>query len=135
MVNSGGDVVAKKRVAVPSSGTIFMKAVTNMLKWYTDLLLSRIFTDDVHLLDRLAAIDPDVVIVEREDVSLNSRYPLWSLLEGRPNTTVVTVTMMESRVHLYNHRWVEGANEADLLALITGADGGRRNTPGSEVTA
>ncbi len=111
-----------------------MEAVINMLREHSDLKVSSIFTDDEHLLDRLSAIDPDVVIVDREDASPSSRYPLWSLLEGRPNTAVITLTMMESQVHVYNQRRVERANAADLLALITGTDGGRRNTLDSEVT-
>lgn len=78
------------------------------------------------LIRQVEAVQPDVVIIYRDEPAQGGGLPL-QLLQSRPDLKVITLGLKNNFVEVYNRRTVWLEHTADLFAVIE--DWPRPNAP------
>ena len=65
--------------------------------------------------------EPDVIIVDRDELAGQNAITIGDLLSRRPGTRVIDVSVRDTSVRLYEEREVSEADFQDLLATIDGS--------------
>lgn len=65
--------------------------------------------------------EPDVIIVDRDELAGQHAITIGDLLSRRPGTRVIDVSVRNTSVRLYEEREFSEADSQDLLATIDGS--------------
>ncbi|MGB7874109.1 MAG: hypothetical protein WBL25_06970, partial [Anaerolineales bacterium] len=69
------------------------------------------------LIQAVAKVHPDVVIIQQGDRSSNS-YPLMKLIQDHPGLRVITVSLMDNLMGVYSKQDILIKSASDLIAVV-----------------
>ena len=69
------------------------------------------------LIQAVAKVHPDVVIIQQGDRSSNS-YPLMKLIRDHPGLRVITVSLMDNLMEVYSKQDILVKSASDLISVV-----------------
>jgi len=112
--------VKKHRVLVIGEDNLFSNGVTLLLALNENLQIVNSASTEIDAIsDEIERTSPDVVIISERTAAADTRLVMM-LLKSHPNLRVITLSLADNRVNVYNNQEVTVATGDDLITAITG---------------
>jgi DNA-binding NarL/FixJ family response regulator len=112
--------VKKHRVLVIGEDNLFSNGVTLLLALNENLQIVNATSTEINAISgEIGRTNPDVIIINEHTAAADAQL-IMALLKSHPNLRVITLSLAENRVNVYNNQAVTLTTGDDLITAITG---------------
>lgn len=110
--------MAAHRVLVIYSRSLLAQAVESLLKRAKGLEVIGMDMDKQEVRERIPALHPEAVIVDRVDIPAPTSGLILELLRDNPSAKVLCLNMADSYVDIYSRRQLAVTKSEDLVRVL-----------------
>lgn len=111
------------RVFILYNHHLFARGVESLLSKESEVQVVGMERDDRQTLDKIRLLDPDVILVDSSTKPEESSITISEIFQRAPNARVISLSLRENGIDIYDKQRVTASGPEDLLRVIRRGDG------------